>query len=67
MYLFPSTAIFFSDSERNECLKHFNKAGSDYGFVVPMKGVKDGFVSTGTSLSYFAILTKIFQRRPHPY
>ena len=56
-----TAAINFSDSERNEARKVFLKAGSDKCFVVPMKNVHDGFVSTGTSLSYFAIFTKIFQ------
>ena len=56
-----TAAINFSDSERNEARKVFQKAGSDKCFVIPMKDVHDGFVSTGTSLSYFAIFTKIFQ------
>ena len=56
-----TAAINFSDSDRNEARKHFLKAGSDKSFVIPMKDVHDGFVSTGTSLSYFALFTKIFQ------
>ena len=56
-----TAAVNFSDSDRNEARKIFLKAGSDKCFVVPMKDVHDGFVSTGTSLSYFAIFTKIFQ------
>ncbi len=56
-----TAAINFCDSDRNEARKIFLKAGSDNSFIVPMKGVHDGFVSTGTSLSYFAIFTKIFQ------
>lgn len=56
-----TVAINFSDSDLNEARKLFLKAGSDKAFVVPMKGVHDGFVSTGTSLSYFAIFTKMFQ------
>ena len=56
-----TAAINFSDSDRNEARKFFLKAGSDKCFVVPMKDVHDGFVSTGTSLSYFALFTKIFQ------
>ena len=56
-----TAAINFSESERNEARKIFLKEGSENCFVVPMKGVKDGFVSTGTSLSYFSILTKVFQ------
>ena len=56
-----TAAVNFSDSDRNEARKVFLKAGSDKCFVVPMKGVHDGFVSTGTSLSYFAIFTRVFQ------
>lgn len=56
-----TAAINFSDSDRNEARKLFLKAGSDKSFVVPMKNVHDGFVSTGTSLSYFSLLTRIFQ------
>ena len=56
-----TAAINFSDSDRNEARKVFLKAGSDKTFVVPMKDVHDGFVSTGTPLSYFAIFTKVFQ------
>lgn len=56
-----TAAVNFSDSDRNEARKLFLKAGSDKSFVVPMKNVHDGFVSTGTSLSYFAIFTRIFQ------
>jgi fructoselysine-6-P-deglycase FrlB-like protein len=60
-----TAAISFSDSERNEARKLFFRAGSGNSFVIPMKDVHDGFVSTGTSLSYFALLTRIFQRK-HP-
>ncbi|MBR6348827.1 MAG: hypothetical protein IKR80_07760 [Spirochaetales bacterium] len=56
-----TAAINFSDSDRNEARKLFLKAGSDKSFVIPMKNVYDGFVSTGTSLSYFALLTRVFQ------
>lgn len=56
-----TVAINFSDSDWNEARKIFLKAGSDKSFVVPMRGVHDGFVPTGSSLSYFAIFTKIFQ------
>ena len=56
-----TAAINFSDSDQNEARKIFLKAGSDKSFVVPMKDVHDGFVSTGTSLSYFALFTRIFQ------
>ena len=56
-----TAAINFLDSDRNVARKFFTRVGSDKCFIVPMKGVHDGFVSTGTSLSYFAILTRIFQ------
>ena len=56
-----TAAINFSDTDTNEARKLFLKAGSDKSFHVPMKDVHDGFVSTGTSLSYFALFTKIFQ------
>ena len=56
-----TAAVNFSDSDRNEARKLFLKAGSDKCFVVPMKNVHDGFVSTGTSLSYFSLFTRIFQ------
>ena len=56
-----TVAINFSDSDRNEARKLFLKTGSENCFVVPMKEVHDGFVSTGTSLSYFAIFINIFQ------
>lgn len=56
-----TAALNFSDSEENEARKLFIKVGSDKSFVVPMKNVHDGFVSTGTSLSYFALFTRIFQ------
>ena len=56
-----TAAINFSGSDRNEARKAFLKTGSDKCFVVRMKDVHDGFVSTGTSLSYFALLTKVFQ------
>ena len=57
-----TAAVSFSDSDRNEARKLFLRAGSDKSFVIPMKEVHDGFVSTGTSLSYFALLTRIFQQ-----
>ena len=56
-----TAAVNFSDSDRNVARKLFLKAGSDKCFVVPMKNVHDGFVSTGTSLSYFALFTRVFQ------
>lgn len=56
-----TASVNFSDSDRNEARKLFHKAGSDKSFVIPMKDVHDGFVSTGTSLSFFALFTRVFQ------
>ena len=56
-----TAAINFNDTDVNVARQAFLKAGSDKSFVVRMKGVHDGFVSTGSPLAYFAILTKIFQ------
>ncbi len=56
-----TAAVNFSDSDRNVARQVFHKAGSDKSFVVKMKGVHDGFVSTGSPLAFFSIFTKIFQ------
>lgn len=56
-----TAAVNFSDSDRNVARKAFAKAWSDKCFVVPMKSVHDGFVSTGTLLSYYSIFTRVFQ------
>lgn len=56
-----TAALCFSAGERNEARKLFLRAGSGRCYVVPMEGVRDGFVSTGTSLAYFALLTRLFQ------
>lgn len=56
-----TACINFSDSDRNEALKLFRKAKAPNAFVPPMHGVHDGFVSVGTSIAYFALLTKVFQ------
>lgn len=56
-----TAALFLSDGMRNVAAKAFRKAGSGNGFVVPMPNSGDGFVSTGTSLSFFSLLTRIFQ------
>lgn len=53
--------VCFSDSDRNEALKLFRKAGSPNAFVFPDHGTHDGFVSVGTSLAFFALLTLVFQ------
>ena len=56
-----TASINFSDSDRNEVRKLFLRAGSDKSFIIPMEDVHDGFVSTGTSLAYFALFTRVFQ------
>ena len=56
-----TAALNFSAGDRNDARKLFLKAGSENCFVVPMKDVHDGFVSTGTTLAYFALLTRLFQ------
>ncbi len=56
-----TACVNFSDSDRNEALKLFRKAGAPHAFVPPVHGVHDGFVSVGTSLAYFALLAKVFQ------
>lgn len=53
--------LSFSDSDGNEARKVFGKAGSDNAFIISMPFPGEGFVSTGTSFSYFSILTRIFQ------
>lgn len=56
-----TASINFSDSDRNEALKLFRKAGAPNTFVPSVHGTHDGFVSVGTSIAYFALLTKVFQ------
>lgn len=56
-----TACVNFSDSPRNEALKLFRKAGAPNAFVPSMHGTHDGFVSVGTSIAYFALLTKVFQ------
>ena len=56
-----TAGFFLSDGERNEARKLFLKAAPERGFVIPMPGIKDGFVSTGTSFAYFALIVRLFQ------
>lgn len=56
-----TAALNFSCGDRNEARKLFLKAGSDKSFFVPMPKTPEGFVSSGTSFSYFSVLTRIFQ------
>ena len=56
-----TSALCFSSGDRNEARKLFLKAGSDKCFCTPMPNTGEGFVSSGTSFSYFAVLTRIFQ------
>ena len=46
--------------ERNEVRKLFSKAGSPLSFDIPGLRVRDGFVSTGTPVAYFALLCRAF-------
>ena len=56
-----TAAMCFSTGDRNEARKLFLKGGSDKCFCTPMPKTGEGFVSSGTSFSYFAVLTRIFQ------
>ena len=56
-----TACINFSDSDRNEALKLFCKAGSPNAFVFLGRNTQDGFVSLGTSLAYFSLFTQVFQ------
>ncbi|MBQ6576204.1 MAG: hypothetical protein IJL91_00435 [Bacteroidales bacterium] len=53
-------AINFYGGERNDSRKLFLKAGSSKCIVIPVKDLHDGFVSCGTPLAYFALLSKVF-------
>ena len=46
--------------ERNEVRKAFLKAGSTLSFDIPGLKNHDGFVSTGTPVTYFALLCRVF-------
>ena len=55
------TASFtLSTGDRNEVRKAFLKAGSALSFDIPVPGIRDGFVSTGTPVMYFALLCRAF-------
>lgn len=56
-----TAGVFLSDGDRNNAVNLFRKAGSGNGFVIPVRGYHEGFVSSGTALSYFSILVRIFQ------
>ena len=56
-----TAAINLYGGDNNKAKKIFDKAGSDKCFVVPLKDVHDGFVSTGTPVAYYAVLAKTFQ------
>ncbi|MBR4133989.1 MAG: hypothetical protein IKU04_05650 [Bacteroidales bacterium] len=47
--------------DRNEADKLFKRGGSSLSFIIPIDCTRDGFVSTGTSLAYFSLLTRVFQ------
>ena len=55
------TASFtLSTGDRNEVRKAFAKAGSAQSFDIPGLKVHDGFVSTQTPVTYFALLCRAF-------
>lgn len=56
-----TAGVFLHGGDRNGAVRLFRKAGSPNGFVVPIHKPHDGFVSMGTSLAYFALLTRVFQ------
>lgn len=56
-----TAALFLSHGDRNRAEKEFRKKGSPNGFVIPVGGIKEGFVSTGTAFAYFALLVRVFQ------
>ena len=56
-----TAAINFSDDDRNVVRDIFQKLGSNQAFFIPVDGIGNGFVSTGTSVAWFALLTRLFQ------
>lgn len=58
----PSGTASFTlyTGDRNEVRKAFLKAGSALSFDIPGLKVHDGFVSTGTPVTYFALLSRVF-------
>ena len=56
-----AAAIFFGDGDGNHAVKLFRKAKSDSGFVIPLHGCHDGFISSGSSLAYFSLMVRLFQ------
>ena len=57
-----TACINFSAAERNKALQVFRKTGAGHPFIFPIRGTHDGFVSVGTALAYFALMTKVFQK-----
>ena len=58
----PSKTASFTlyGGERNEVRKLFSKAGSVLSIDIPGLKIHDGFVSTGTPVTYFALLCRAF-------
>ena len=56
-----AAAVNLSDGERNKVRGLFRKAGSDQAFLIPVHGIREGFVSAGSSVAWFSILTRVFQ------
>ena len=60
-----AAGFFLSGGDRNEARRLFLKAAPERGYLVPMPGINDGFVSTGTSIAYFALIVRLFQEGVH--
>ena len=56
-----TAGIFLYEGERNESRKILLKAKSKNSFSIPLSQTTDGFVATGTTFAYFALLARIFQ------
>lgn len=53
--------VCFSDADTNESLRLMRKAGAPNTFIYQLTSIHEGFVSTGTVLAYFTLLTRVFQ------
>ena len=53
--------ICFSNADTNESLQLMRKAGAPHTYIYPLTSIHEGFVSTGTVLAYFTLLTRVFQ------
>lgn len=55
-----TASLTFSRGDRNVVRALFAKAGSPRSFDIPVLHTHDGFVSTGTPVSFFALLCRAF-------